>query len=167
MPIATSSNIFFIHKKLLQSFRKSICLLKEFFLVNSFIGVFWGTTSFTSFTTITSQNTTYFGYFFHCTVNLLLPLNCLLLNKTPLKLCKRKSNFLFRMLYPVFVVVSMAQHVENFDMEISHDHICQRSLKIQFRSLKLHFRTGRSSPYNFPFVSLVLSKPKQICIKKS
>ena len=27
-------------------------------------------------------------------------------------------------------------------------------------------RTGRSYPYNFSFLSLVLSKAKQICIKK-
>ena len=39
-PTATSSNISFIYKKLLQTFRKNICLVKEFFLVNSIIGIF-------------------------------------------------------------------------------------------------------------------------------
>ena len=34
---------FFVYKKLQQTFRKSIRPFKEFFLVNSFIGVFWGT----------------------------------------------------------------------------------------------------------------------------
>ena len=34
---------FFVYKKLRQTFRKSIRPFKEFFLVNSFIGVFWGT----------------------------------------------------------------------------------------------------------------------------
>ena len=60
----------------------------------------------------------------------------------------------------------MTQYVENFNLQIPHDHICRGSLKIQSRSLRLYFRTGRSSPYNFPFPSLV-SKPKQICIRKS
>ena len=41
-PTETSSNIYFIYKRLLQTSRKSICLFKEFFLVNTFIGVFWG-----------------------------------------------------------------------------------------------------------------------------
>ena len=40
--IETSSNIYFIFKKMLQTFRKSICLVKEFCLINPFIGVFWG-----------------------------------------------------------------------------------------------------------------------------
>ena len=31
--------------------------------------------------------------------------------------------------------------------------ICLRSLNIQSCSLKLHFRAGRSSPYNIPFIS--------------
>ena len=35
-------NISFIYKKLLLTLRKIICLVKEFFLVNSFIDVFWG-----------------------------------------------------------------------------------------------------------------------------
>ena len=39
-PTATSSNISFVYKKLLQAFRKNICLVKDFFLVNSFIGAF-------------------------------------------------------------------------------------------------------------------------------
>ena len=60
----------------------------------------------------------------------------------------------------------MTQYKENFNVQISHDGICRGSLKIQFRLLRLYFRTGRSSPDNFPFASLV-SKPKQICITKS
>ena len=64
-------------------------------------------------------------------------------------------------LQPVFAIVSMTQYVENFNLQIPRNHIFQRSLKIQFRSLKLYFRIGRSSWYNFPFVSLVCSKPKQ------
>ena len=59
----------------------------------------------------------------------------------------------------------MTQHVENFNLQTPRDHIFWRSLKIQSRSLKLCIRAGRSSPYDFPFVSLVSSKPKQICIK--
>ena len=39
-PAATSSNISITYKKLLQTFRKSIYLVNEFFLINSFIGVF-------------------------------------------------------------------------------------------------------------------------------
>ena len=57
--------------------------------------------------------------------------------------------------------------VENFNLQILHSHICGRSLKIYFCSLKLCFRTGRSSPYNFPFVNLVSSKLKQISLKIS
>ena len=56
----------------------------------------------------------------------------------------------------------MTQYLENVNLQIPHDHICQRCLKIQSRSLKLYFRTGRSSPYNFPFVTLVLSKPNML-----
>ena len=41
-PIAASSNIYFIYKKLLQTFQKSVSLVKIFFLVNSFISVFCG-----------------------------------------------------------------------------------------------------------------------------
>ena len=41
-PTGISLNIYFIYRKLLQTFRKSLCLVKEFFLVNLFIGVFWG-----------------------------------------------------------------------------------------------------------------------------
>ena len=33
---------FLIYNTLLQTFRKSICLVKEFFLINPFIIVFWG-----------------------------------------------------------------------------------------------------------------------------
>ena len=60
----------------------------------------------------------------------------------------------------------MIQYVENFNLLIPHDDICLGNLKIQSRSLRLYFRTGRSSPYNFPFAGLV-SNPKKICIKKS
>ena len=42
VPTATSSNISFVYKTLLQTFRKSISLVKEFFLLNPFICVFWG-----------------------------------------------------------------------------------------------------------------------------
>ena len=66
---------------------------------------------------------------------------------------------LFRRLEPVFVIFSMTQYVENFNLQIPHDHTCRRSLKIQSRSLNLYFRTGRSSPCNFYFVGLVSSKP--------
>ena len=45
--------------------------------------------------------------------------------------------------------------VENLNLQIPHYHICRDSLKIQSRSLRLYFRNGRSSPYNFPFASLV------------
>ena len=41
-PTGISPNIYFIYKKLLQEFLKSICLVKELFLVNPFIGVFSG-----------------------------------------------------------------------------------------------------------------------------
>ena len=61
----------------------------------------------------------------------------------------------------------MTEYAENFNLQIPHNHIRRRSLKIHFPSLKLYFRSGQSSPYIFPFVSLVFSKPKQICIKKS
>ena len=64
------------------------------------------------------------------------------------------QHLLFQMLLPVFVIASMTKYVENFNLQIPLDHICQCSLKIQSRSLKLYFRTSRSSPYNFPFVSL-------------
>ena len=66
----------------------------------------------------------------------------------------------------VFIIVSVTQYEGNVNLQISFDHICRRSLKMQSRSLKLYFRTGRNSKYNFPFVSLVSSKPKQICLKK-
>ena len=60
----------------------------------------------------------------------------------------------------------MTQCLENFNLQIAHDHISRRSLKIQSHSLKFYFRTGQSSWYNFPFVSSVSSKLKQIYIKK-
>ena len=41
-PTGISPNIYLIYKKLLQVFLKSICLVKESFLVNPFIRVFWG-----------------------------------------------------------------------------------------------------------------------------
>ena len=88
------------------------------------------------------------------------------LNK-PLKLCKRKSDLLFQILQPVFAIASVTHYVEIFNWQIPHDHICRRSLKIQSCSWKLYFRTGRSSPYNFPCVSLVSSKPKQRSLKES
>ena len=72
-PTGTSSNIYFIYKKLLQTFRKSICLVKEFFLVNPFIGVFWG---------LLPRKTPLICGNFHYTVNLLLLLSCLLLHFT-------------------------------------------------------------------------------------
>ena len=59
----------------------------------------------------------------------------------------------------VVVRLFHCQYVENFNLQIPHYHICQESLKIQSRSLRLYFRNGRSSPYNFPFSSL-LSKTK-------
>ena len=39
LPTATSSNISFIYQKFVR-FRKSICLVKELFFVNSFIGIY-------------------------------------------------------------------------------------------------------------------------------
>ena len=42
-PTVTSSNIFFIYKKLLQTFPKSICLVNKFVLQNSVIRAFGGT----------------------------------------------------------------------------------------------------------------------------
>ena len=65
----------------------------------------------------------------------------------------------------VIVIVSMTQYAEKFNLQIPREHFHQRSLKIQSPSLKLYVRTGRSSPYNFPFVSLVYSKSKQISTK--
>ena len=64
-PTGISPNIYVIYKKLLQAFQKSISLVKEFFLVNPFIGhrCFWRNIT-TSFTTVTSRNTTLFWYFF-------------------------------------------------------------------------------------------------------
>ena len=64
-PAATSSNISFIYKKLMQAFWKSLCLVKEFFFVNFFKGVFWG---------MLWQVSHQFGIFFHYTVNLSLHL---------------------------------------------------------------------------------------------
>ena len=60
-PTGISPNIYVIYKKLLQAFQKSICLVKEFFLVNPFIGhrCFLRNIT-TSFTTVTSRNTTLF-----------------------------------------------------------------------------------------------------------
>ena len=78
-PTATSSNISFIYKKLLQTFRKSICLVKEFFLVNSSVGVFWGILRRLS-QQLPRKTLLIFGIFLHYTVNLLLPLSCLLPN---------------------------------------------------------------------------------------
>ena len=40
--LLTSPNVSFNYKKLLQTFRKNICLVKEFFFINLFIGIFWG-----------------------------------------------------------------------------------------------------------------------------
>ena len=60
----------------------------------------------------------------------------------------------------------MTQYVDNSNLQIQHDNICWRRLKIESRSLMLYFRTGRSSPYNFPYVSLVSSELKQISMKK-
>ena len=119
----------------------------------------------TTVTTVTSQNTTHFWYFFHYIINLLLPLYYY--KQTSLKLCKHESDLLFRILYPVFVIVSMTQYVKNFNLQIPHDRICRHSLDVLSSSLKLYFRTGRSSPYNQLFVGLVSSKPKQISTKGS
>ena len=74
---------------------------------------------------------------------------------------------LFPVAVTVFVIVSMTQYAENFNLQIPHDHICRRSLTIQFCSMKLYFTTSGCFPYNFAFVILVSSKPKQICMKKS
>ena len=60
---------------------------------------------------------------------------------------------MLRILYPAFANVSMAKYVENFNLQIPHDHTCRRSLEIQPRFLKLHFKTGRSYQYIFSFVS--------------
>ena len=59
------------------------------------------------------------------------------------------------------LLLSVWLYVENFNLPIPHDHICRCSLEIQCCSLKLHFRTDRSL-----YISLVSSKPKQVCIKK-
>ena len=59
----------------------------------------------------------------------------------------------------------MTQYVQNFNLQIPHDHTCRGSLKIQSRSSRLYFKTGRSCLYNFPLASLV-SKPKQIFTRK-
>ena len=100
-----------------------------------------------------------FGICFYHTVSLLLLLSCLLTNETFGKLYKRKLDLLFQMLRPIFFIVSITQYVENFNLQIPHYHIFRGSLKIQSRSLRLYFRKGRSSPYNFSFASLV-SKTK-------
>ena len=61
----------------------------------------------------------------------------------------------------------MTQYVENFNLQILLDPICWRNLIFQSRLLMQYFRNGQNSPYNFPFVSLVSSELKQICIEKS
>ena len=71
-PTAILLNISFIYKTFLQTFQKSICLVKEFFLLRSF----WR-----NITTVTSQNIIHFRFFFHYTVNFLLLLSYLYLNK--------------------------------------------------------------------------------------
>ena len=127
---ATWSSISFIYKNLLQTFRNSICLVKEFFLVffekyydkihNSYLAKYHSFFVFFSF---------YCQFVPKCNLVVLSP------NKTSLKLCKRKSDLLSRMLKAVFVIVSMTQYVENFNLKIPHGHVCRRCLKIQFRSL--------------------------------
>ena len=59
----------------------------------------------------------------------------------------------------VFFIVHIAKYVENFSLLIPHYHTCRRNLEIQSRSLRLYFRNGQSSSYNFPFASLA-SKTK-------
>ena len=138
---------------MLQVFRKTICLVKEFYLVNSFIGVFLKNIT-TSFTAVTLQNITHFWYFF-----IILSVCCFHL-------------FLYYLTTPLWNCVSASQicwsrcYVENFNLQIPHHHFCWRSLKIQCRSLKVFYRNDRSSPYNFIYVNLVSAKPKQIHIKK-
>ena len=63
VPTGTSSNILFS----CSSRSEKVCFLRNVTTI---------------FTTIASRNATYFWNFFHCTVNLLLPLSCLLPNKT-------------------------------------------------------------------------------------
>ena len=80
----------------------------------------------------------------------------------------RKSTCLVKEFFLVnpFIEVFFEEYYDKFQSADSHDHIWRGSLKIQSRSLRLYYRTDRSSPYNFLFASLV-SKPKHICIKKS
>ena len=146
-----SSNISFIYKKLLHTFRRSISLVREFFPVNFFIGVSWGILRQVS-QTVTSL---IFG-----SSSIILSICCCHLVfyhiTKSLQTCLCASQICcFQMLYRVFVIVSMNQYVESFNLLIPHDHICRYSLKIQSHVLKLYFRTGPSSPFSFPFVSLV------------
>ena len=62
-----------------------------------------------------------------------------------MKLRKRKSDLLFRMLQPALITFSVTQYLDNFHLKIPHEHICHRSLKIRSSSLKLQFGTGQSS----------------------
>ena len=103
-------------------------------------------------------------FFFHYTVNLVLPLSSSYLIKPPWN-CVSTSQICRSGCCSLSWSLSIWLYVKNFNLQIPHDHTCRCSLKIQFRSLKLHFRSSRSSPDNFPFVNLVLSKPKQICMK--
>ena len=103
--------------------------------------------------------------FFHYNVNLLLPLSCLL----PLNVFEIVQAQVKFAVWKVVICLchsQMTQYVENFNLQIRHDHICWRNQKIQSRSLMLYFRAGQSSPYNFPYVSLVSPKLKQIPMKK-
>ena len=140
---------------MLEAFRKRICLVKEFFLLNPFIGVFWGILQVLQ--DLPRKTPLIFFFFFFiilsiCCFYLVVyqitkpPWNCVSASRICWSGCCSQ---------PVFVIVSMTQYVENFNLQILHYHICRGSLKNQSHPLRLYFRNGQSSPYNFPFTNLV------------
>ena len=80
----------------------------------------------------------------------------------PLKLCKRKSGLLFRILLPVFVVVNMTQYVENFN----HHDSTGPHLSVQSQNsvslFEVIFQSRLNFSINFPFVSLEEKKEKEL-----
>ena len=118
---------------MLQTFRKCICLVKDFFLI------FFLRNIVTSFTAVTSQNTTHFWYFFIilsiCCCHLIVyyltkPLwNCL----SAYQICCSRCCIV------CLVHCQYGQWEGNFNLQIPHDDLCRRSLTIQSRSLKLYF----------------------------
>ena len=148
MPTATSSNIFYLYEVAADVREKHLScyiillgkLLHRCFLRNIM----------KSFTEVILQNTIIVGIFSIILSICYCHLVVYYLTK-PLWSCV--SPFAVRDAVACLVIVSMTQYVENFNLHIPHDCICQRSLKIHSLSLKLYFRTGQSTPYSFPLVS--------------